>query len=195
MFRKAIIAIAASGLLAACAHSQEVENENIAREPSAAAASSDSVQTRHALATRPVSADGTELHAQNGKPAPRLDPKRDAKTEQKTEEKTEQKAEPDNTAVNKRDTKDKTLTPMDQGNSGNDLKITQEIRKAVVGADGLSFTAKNVKIITRDANVTLRGPVKTSSEKQRIDELVRATAGVARVDNQLEVESPNQSLR
>ncbi len=99
--------------------------------------------------------------------------------------------QPDNTGVNVRDRDDKTLTPMDQGGATSDLKITQEIRKAVVGADGLSFTAKNVKIITRDANVTLRGPVKTSSEKQRIDELARGCAGVTKVDNQLEVESNN----
>jgi hyperosmotically inducible periplasmic protein len=60
-----------------------------------------------------------------------------------------------------------------------------------VGAEGLSFTAKNVKIITRNANVVLRGPVKNSREKTRIDELARACAGASHVDNQLEVESPN----
>jgi hyperosmotically inducible periplasmic protein len=158
MFRTAIIAIAAGGLLAACAHSRETDATTAEKE---AAERDGYAATTYA---KPI----------------------DTRAEVES-----QKVEPDNTAVNKRDKKDEAVTPLDQGNSGTDLKITQEIRKAVVGADGLSFTAKNVKIITRDSNVTLRGPVKTSSEKARIDELARGCAGVTRVDNQLEVESTN----
>ena len=54
---------------------------------------------------------------------------------------------------------------MDQGGSEADTAITQQIRKAVVAQDNLSTDAKNVKIITRDGVVTLRGPVASAKEK------------------------------
>ena len=62
------------------------------------------------------------------------------------------------------------------------------IRKAVVANDNLSTNAHNVKIITVDAVVTLRGPVKSAEEQATIVSLAQKTNGVKRVDNQLEVE-------
>lgn len=94
----------------------------------------------------------------------------------------------DNTAKNTRDRDDKTLTPMDQGGSESDRTITQEIRKAVMAKDGMSTDARNVKIITIESVVTLRGPVKTADEKATIVALATKTAGVKRVDDQIEVE-------
>src|SRR6202030_4487036 len=67
----------------------------------------------------------------------------------------------DNTAVNQRDRGNDTVTPMDQSNKPSDLKMTQEIRRAIVKDDALSTDAKNIKIITIDGAVTLRGPVKS----------------------------------
>lgn len=93
---------------------------------------------------------------------------------------------PDNTKVNKRDTDSAALTPMDQGNGQTDLKITQQIRQAVMGDSSLSFTAKNVKIITVKGKVTLRGPVNTDAERSAIEAAARKVAG-ASVDNQIEV--------
>lgn len=98
-----------------------------------------------------------------------------------------QPAAPDNTKQNVRDRDSTTLTPMDQGSSEADRTITQQIRKAVVGHDGLSTDAKNVKIITQDGVVTLRGPVKSADEKATIAAISTKTEGVKRVDNQLEV--------
>lgn len=94
---------------------------------------------------------------------------------------------PDNTAVNKRDRNDSTLTPMDQGESDGDVKMTQDIRRAVMDNDQLSFSAKNVKIITRNGKVTLRGTVPTSRERTAIQDAAKALAGASAVDNQLEV--------
>jgi hyperosmotically inducible protein len=94
--------------------------------------------------------------------------------------------EPDNTRVNKRDRSAASPTPMDQGNGSSDLKITQQIRQAVMADGSLSFTAKNVKIITNNGKVTLRGPVKSDQEKQAIETSARKVAG-DNVDNQLEV--------
>ncbi|MEO7110304.1 MAG: BON domain-containing protein [Polyangiaceae bacterium] len=92
----------------------------------------------------------------------------------------------DNTGTNKRD-RHGALTPIDQGNSKSELNITASIRKGVVGDSSLSFTAKNVKIITVGTKVTLRGPVKTDAERAAIEARARQTAGVTEVDNQIEV--------
>lgn len=94
----------------------------------------------------------------------------------------------DNTARNARDANGNTLTPMDQGESDADRTITQQIRKAVVNHDQLSTNAKNVKIITVNGVVTLRGPVKSPEEKATIASVAQKTTGVKRVDNQLEIE-------
>ncbi len=95
----------------------------------------------------------------------------------------------DNTAKNERDRSGETKTPLDQSNRPEDLKITQDIRKAVMADDSLSMTAKNVKIITAGGNVTLRGPVNTDDEKKKIAALAKANAGQAQVIDQLEVKT------
>jgi hyperosmotically inducible protein len=94
----------------------------------------------------------------------------------------------DNTARNKRDQDDQTLTPIDQSNAPSDLQLTAAVRRAIVGAEGLSFTAKNVKIISADGRVTLRGPVKSAAEKSRVEQVARQAAGAAPVASQLEIE-------
>ena len=95
----------------------------------------------------------------------------------------------DNTEKNVRDRDDKTLTPMDQGGSSADREITAAIRKAIVDDDTLSSNAHNVKIITVDGVVTLRGPVKSAAEKAAVAAKAQRTKGAKRVDNQLEVET------
>jgi hyperosmotically inducible periplasmic protein len=94
-----------------------------------------------------------------------------------------------NTANNVRDRNAKTLTPMNQGNSKRDLRITAEIRKRVMADEKLSTTAQNAKIITRGAVVTLRGPVATAEEKAKLQDAARKVRGVKRVDNKLEIVS------
>jgi len=94
--------------------------------------------------------------------------------------------QPDNTGVNERDADGKGLTPMDQGNSEIDIDMTTRIRKAVMDAD-VSFTARNIKIITRDGHVVLRGPVNTAAEKDTIMKIATSNAGAGHVTNQLEV--------
>jgi osmotically-inducible protein OsmY len=97
-------------------------------------------------------------------------------------------ADADNTKRNARDADGHTLTPLDQGESEADRTITQQIRKEVVASDRLSTNAKNVKIITQNGVVTLRGPVKSPEEKAAIASVATKTSGVKRVDNQLEIE-------
>jgi hypothetical protein len=93
----------------------------------------------------------------------------------------------DNTNVNERDRNTAALTPGDQGENEVDRTITQKIRQGVMKNDTLSMTAKNVKIITANSVVTLRGPVKNDKEKADIVAIAQGTDGVKRVDNQLEV--------
>lgn len=103
-----------------------------------------------------------------------------------TEKPTVQAGDASNTGINKRDRDDKTLTPMDQMNNESDLKITQEIRQALM-KDEFSMDAKNIKVITRNGAVTLRGPVKTAAELEKISALVKGMPGIKSIDNQLQV--------
>src|SRR4030095_6289049 len=95
----------------------------------------------------------------------------------------------DNTEKNQRDHSGETKTSGDQSNSPENVKITATIRRAVVEDHSLSATAKNVKIITADGMVTLRGPVQNEAEKAKIAELAQSAAGNAKIDNQLEVKA------
>jgi len=97
--------------------------------------------------------------------------------------------EPDNTGRNVRDRNEATKTPADQSENEVDRTITQNIRRAITSDDSLSTNAKNVKIITNDGTVTLRGPVKSEKEKADIEAKAKQVAGVKNVDNQLEVAS------
>jgi hyperosmotically inducible protein len=97
--------------------------------------------------------------------------------------------EPDNSGRNVRDRDDQNKTTGDQSENEADRTITQNIRRAVTADDSLSTNAKNVKIITNDGTVTLRGPVKNEKEKAEIEAKAKQIAGVKRVDNQLEVAS------
>lgn len=96
-------------------------------------------------------------------------------------------AEPDNTGVNVRDREGATLTPVDQGTSEADVERTRKIRSTITSTDGMSMQARNVKVITRDGAVTLRGPVESAQERAAIEAIARE-AGATRVDNQLEID-------
>jgi osmotically-inducible protein OsmY len=94
---------------------------------------------------------------------------------------------PDNTGRNVRDRSGTTLTPGDQSENEADRTLTQQIRQAVMADKSLSTTAKNIKIITVDGVVTLRGPVKSPQEKKTIETKAQQVAGVNKIDNKLEV--------
>jgi hyperosmotically inducible periplasmic protein len=95
--------------------------------------------------------------------------------------------EADNSGRNVRDRSDATKTPGDQSESEADRAISQDIRRAVVADDSVSTNGKNVKIITVDGTVTLRGPVQSEKEKTNIGAKAQQVAGVKKVDNQLEI--------
>ena len=95
--------------------------------------------------------------------------------------------QPDNTKRNQRDRRDGAITAGQQGESQADRAMTQKIRKGITGADGMSTYARNVKVITREGKVTLRGPVKSEDEKRKIESIAKTAAGESNVVSELEV--------
>src|ERR1700674_5220441 len=91
---------------------------------------------------------------------------------------------PDNTKKNK----DQTSPTADQQKMNpSDRAITQKIRKAVHDDTSLSTYAHNIKIITQDGKVTLRGPVRTEEEKHTLQAIAVTVAKEENVTNQLEI--------
>ena len=100
--------------------------------------------------------------------------------------KTDQTA-PDNTRVNDRDKSGTEATADQQKENSSDRAITQQIRKAILQDKSLSAYAHNVKIITQDGNVILKGPVRSVEEKKAIELRAIAVAGEDRVSSQIQV--------
>lgn len=96
---------------------------------------------------------------------------------------------PDNSGKNLRDTTQGPVTPENQKENEADLSMTQKIRQAVVADDSLSANAKNVKIITANGTVTLRGPVNSIQEKDSIASKAKQVAGLMKIDDQIEVKN------
>nr|WP_166154701.1 BON domain-containing protein [Neochlamydia sp. AcF84]NGY94496.1 hypothetical protein [Neochlamydia sp. AcF84] len=78
-------------------------------------------------------------------------------------------------------------TPLDQSESEADRTITQKIRQAIVKDDSLSMNAKNIRIITIDGVVTLRGPIATLEEREIIIGKTKEIPGIKKIENQLEI--------
>lgn len=93
----------------------------------------------------------------------------------------------DNTERNVRDRSGQTYTPGDQSESAADRTISQDIRRLLMDDASLSTNAKNVKIISVNGSVVLRGPVANEKEKALIATKARQVTGVKNVDDQLEI--------
>jgi hyperosmotically inducible periplasmic protein len=90
---------------------------------------------------------------------------------------------PDNSAHNKNHS-----TTADQQKEGSsDRQITQKIRQAVMADKSLSTYAHNVKIITQNGSVTLKGPVHSDDEKEKIASAAASVVGSEKVTNQITV--------
>ena len=95
-----------------------------------------------------------------------------------------QQPAPDNTKQNKNQTNP---SADQQKMNPSDRAITQKIRKAVIEDKSLSSYAHNIKIITQDGKVTLRGPVRSEDEKNNLQAKAATVAGEANVTNQIEI--------
>lgn len=93
----------------------------------------------------------------------------------------------DNTKVNKRDRKTGAVTADQQKENTSDRDMTANIRKALMDNESLSTYAHNVKIISRNGTVTLKGPVRSQEEKKMIEDKATEIAGAGKVKNMLSV--------
>lgn len=94
---------------------------------------------------------------------------------------------PDNTKVNQGDRAKGAATADQQKENATDREITQKIRRAIVDDKALSTYAHNVKIITKDGQVTLKGPVRSETEKKAVEAKATEVAGTGRVTNQISI--------
>lgn len=91
---------------------------------------------------------------------------------------------PDNSAQNK----NHTTTADQQPENKSDREITREIRRSIVADKSLSIYAHNVKIITQNGAVTLKGPVHSDDEKHNVDsKAAQVVGGPDKVTDQLTV--------
>lgn len=97
--------------------------------------------------------------------------------------------QPDNTRNNKQEATNGAVTADQQKNNRTDRKLTQDIRKAVMSDKSLSTDAHNVKIITQNGAVTLKGPVRSEDEKKTIVAKAEQVAGAGNVSDQITVKS------
>jgi hypothetical protein len=65
--------------------------------------------------------------------------------------------------------------------------VTQKIRKSIHDDTSLSTYAHNIKIISQDGKVTLRGPVRSEDEQNNLQAKTAEVVGKDNVTNQLEI--------
>jgi len=95
---------------------------------------------------------------------------------------------PDNTKVNKQDRETNQPTADQQANNAADLDLTKNIRRAIMEDKSLSTNAHNVKVISQNGTVTLKGPVKSDAERSAIvSKAVSLAGGADKVVDQMSV--------
>jgi hyperosmotically inducible protein len=93
----------------------------------------------------------------------------------------------DNTKTNERDRSANEPTADQQKDNRSDRDITQQIRRSIVKDKSLSTYAHNVKVITQNGQVTLKGPVQSEDEKKAIEAKAVEVAGENKVSSELNV--------
>jgi hyperosmotically inducible protein len=88
-------------------------------------------------------------------------------------------AKPDNTETNKRDRNSGEATADQQKMNAADQDLTQRIRQSIMSDKSLSTYAHNIKIVSQNGAVTLKGPVKSDDEKKIVMAKAIAVAGSA----------------
>ena len=97
---------------------------------------------------------------------------------------------PDNSRTNRRDRDRSAPTADRQKMSATDREVARKIRVAIHEDKSLSTYAHNIKIISRNGRVTLKGPVRSEEEKTTIESKATEIAGAGNVTNELEVAPP-----
>jgi len=105
----------------------------------------------------------------------------------------DQQSAADNTKTNQRDNNAGVVTADQQKMNPTDRNITKQIRSSIYKDKSLSTYAHNIKIISQDGKVTLRGPVRSEDEKASIEAKAAAVVGATNVTSQIEVAPAKQS--
>lgn len=96
--------------------------------------------------------------------------------------------QPDNTRVNQRDRSPDEATADQQKANRSDRDITQQIRRSIAKDKSISTYGHNVKVITQNGMVTLKGPVRSEDEKQSIESKAAEIAGGNdKINDQMEI--------
>jgi osmotically-inducible protein OsmY len=98
-----------------------------------------------------------------------------------------QNTAPDNTKMNQSDRSGGSPTADQAKNNKSDREIMRQIRKSIVADKDLSTYAHNIKIISQHGQVTLKGPVHSDDERQRIEAKAKEVAGAGNVTDQIAV--------
>ena len=93
----------------------------------------------------------------------------------------------DNTKTTQRDRNPNEPTADQQQNNRSDLEITQQVRKAIEADKSFSTYAHNVKVITQNGQVRLKGPVRSEEEKRAVEAKAAEVAGEGKVTSELTV--------
>jgi osmotically-inducible protein OsmY len=93
----------------------------------------------------------------------------------------------DNSKMNQQGQSANEPTADQQKNNRTDQEITRQIRQSIMADKSLSTYAHNVKIITQNGQVTLKGPVRSEDEKQSIASKATAVAGENKVTDDLSI--------
>jgi len=93
----------------------------------------------------------------------------------------------DNTKVNQQDKNTNLPSADQQPNNRSDRDITQQVRRSIIADKTLSTYAHNVKVITQNGQVTLKGPVRSDEEKNAVEAKATAIAGENKVTSELTV--------
>jgi hyperosmotically inducible protein len=91
-------------------------------------------------------------------------------------------------ADNPKTNKNQTIPTADQRmESSSDRAITQKIRKTIHDESTLSPDTHNIKIVTQDGKVTLRGPVRSEGDKNDLQDKATRVAEELSVSSKLEI--------
>ena len=93
----------------------------------------------------------------------------------------------DNTKVNERDRAKGAVTADQQKENAGDRELTQKIRRSLMNDNTLSSYAHNVKVVSQDGQVTLKGPARTEAEKKSVEARATEVAGEGHVTSEISI--------
>src|SRR5579863_3515019 len=95
--------------------------------------------------------------------------------------------QPDNTKMNQRDRNSNEATADQQKMNPSDRETTKQIRQAIEKDKSISTYGHNIKVVTQNGMVTLKGPVRSEEEKKAIEAKAAEIAGPDKVNDEMDI--------